>query len=75
MLVLDLLDTMAERGEVVLDNDIIATLLATVTATYPEIPDTKRLQSAHARDNKLNRLAAVREKQNRTFCMLQYPKC
>jgi translation machinery-associated protein 16 len=30
--------------------------------------DTKRLQSASMRDNKLNRLAAVREKQNKPYC-------
>lgn len=30
--------------------------------------DTKRLQSASARDDKLNRLAAIREKQNRPYC-------
>ncbi|KAF2011668.1 hypothetical protein BU24DRAFT_377021 [Aaosphaeria arxii CBS 175.79] len=31
--------------------------------------DTKRLHSAHMRDNKLNRLASVREKQNRPFLL------
>jgi translation machinery-associated protein 16 len=29
--------------------------------------DTKRLQAASARDDKLNRLAAIREKQNRPY--------
>lgn len=30
--------------------------------------DNRRLQSAAQRDDKLNRLAAVREKQNRPYC-------
>lgn len=30
--------------------------------------DTQRLQSAAARDDKLNRLSHMREKQNRHFC-------
>ena len=31
--------------------------------------DTKRLQSAAQRDDKLNRLSKIRENQNRTYCM------
>jgi translation machinery-associated protein 16 len=31
--------------------------------------DTQRLQAANARDNKLNRLTSLREKQNRHYCM------
>jgi translation machinery-associated protein 16 len=31
--------------------------------------DTQRLQAASARDNKLNRLTSLREKQNRHYCM------
>jgi translation machinery-associated protein 16 len=42
-------------------------------ALHENSRDTQRLQSAAARDNKLNRLSAVREKQNRPFCML--PAC
>jgi hypothetical protein len=33
--------------------------------------DTQRLQSAAARDDKLNRLTSLREKQNRHFRMVQ----
>jgi translation machinery-associated protein 16 len=33
--------------------------------------DTHRLQSASARDDKINRLSAVREKQNRPYSMLR----
>jgi hypothetical protein len=36
-------------------------------ALHENSRDTKRLQSAAGRDDKLNRLAAVREKQNRPF--------
>lgn len=36
-------------------------------ALHENSRDSKRLQAASARDNKLNRLAAVREKQNRTY--------
>jgi translation machinery-associated protein 16 len=32
--------------------------------------DTQRLQSAAARDDKLNRLTSLRQKQNRHYCML-----
>jgi translation machinery-associated protein 16 len=31
--------------------------------------DTQRLQSASARDDKLNRLSSMREKQNKHYCM------
>ena len=31
--------------------------------------DTRRLQAAAARDDKINRISALREKQNRHFCM------
>lgn len=31
--------------------------------------DTKRMQRASARDDKLNRLTKLREKENRHFCM------
>jgi len=34
--------------------------------------DTMRLQRAGARDDKINRLAAVREKQNRPYCMSSF---
>jgi len=34
--------------------------------------DTHRLQAASARDNKLNRLTAIREKQNQHYRMLPY---
>lgn len=33
--------------------------------------DTKRLQRASARDDKLNRLSKLREKENRHYCMFQ----
>lgn len=37
-------------------------------ALHENSRDTHRLQSAAARDDKLNRLTAVREKQNRPYC-------
>jgi hypothetical protein len=36
--------------------------------------DTQRLQSAAARDDKLNRLTSLREKQNRHYCMINVPE-
>ena len=38
------------------------------TVLHENSRDTHRLQRASARDDKLNRLAAVREKQNRPYC-------
>jgi len=38
-------------------------------ALHENSRDTRRLQSAAQRDDKLNRLAAVREKQNRPYRM------
>lgn len=37
-------------------------------ALHENSRDTRRLQSAAQRDDKINRLAAVREKQNRPYC-------
>jgi translation machinery-associated protein 16 len=37
-------------------------------ALHENSRDTKRLQSAAARDDKLNRMTSVREKMNRPFC-------
>ncbi|KAH7138164.1 translation machinery-associated protein 16 [Dendryphion nanum] len=39
------------------------------TALHENSRDQRRLESASARDDKLNRLAAVREKQNKTYIL------